>query len=370
MVARDVHEESETTVLHVLKKHDDCFSAITPGTTTLAYLNNGYAFDMLWERKYLPELVANITNLTLCEITGDWVRGARQLLKGTGEDPVGFIVGGWPPTTQVPLDQLYWKVVRGIPKKPKVLIQLSDEDTKWVPANWYSRLVSTDGFAMRTYNNGFDLQGMPKTRIAPLGYNPAMNFGGDSCAAARVSTQGRSSNRHHLWAWVGTDHFTPFGSRKKIVSELLKVTEGSQLEQNNSNAFVSFGLPPDETFGVFRNSVFTVVLPGETTMESQRVYEAVIAGSIPVAVATESQISQMFGGHWASDDCESRKEGRPPFIFASSWTDAREQMEALADDQGKIDVLRAKLARWYCSWLHELQNELSLAFRTNSTKLY
>mmetsp|Transcript_58534 Transcript_58534/g.152157 ORF Transcript_58534/g.152157 Transcript_58534/m.152157 type:complete len:384 (+) Transcript_58534:113-1264(+) len=331
-----------------------CYEEMKHGRPVLAYLRKwgGMSYTSLWERTFIRELLRDAGDVVICDIPGT-AEHILELLHRSGDSPVGFIVGGFPRHTL--LTDLVSPLQRS-EKKPRVLLHLSDEGGKYKPTYIYPRVMPPDGLVLRQYQFWPELPTAPRTRVVPLGYNAGLDLGGDSCAAARRNAGGGPHGRSYAWAFVGGMHATPWGDRAAMVRELLgpgrSFSEADQLD--SGEAFVGQRSGPG-MFEVYRRAVFAPNLPGARNNECFRVYEATIAGAIPVIVGNETEVQMAYGYH--ADASWSHK--RPPFVFAPTWADARTQMSSLRGDPRKLESLQAQLPEWYCSWVRGIQQELA-----------
>jgi len=327
-----------------------CYDEMKPGLPVLAYLRRagGMPYKALWERTFLQELLRDVGDVLICDI--HFTPGEiQELLRRSGDSPVGFIVAGYP--QQVSLLDLE-APIKASEKKPIVLFHFSDESGKYKPTYIYPRIMPHDGLVLRQYQFWSELPTAPQTRIMPLGYNMHLDFQGDSCAAARKNAAGGPNSRSYNWAFVGGMHSTPWGDRSSMVSELLgrRFAEADQLDSRE--AFVG-QRKGTAMFEVYKQSVFAPNLPGAKNNECFRIYESAIAGAIPVVVGDEAEIQRAYGYH-----ADPNWSGRPPFVFAPTWADARTQMSSLLANPDKLEALHAQLPAWYCSWMHGIQQEL------------
>lgn len=329
---------------------DKCFEEMTPGRPTLAYLNKGVPYKSLWERTFLKELLHDVGDILICDLPGK-SEMILQLLAQSREDPVGLIVAGFP--QQMQLHDLE-EILQQSAKKPRVLLHFSDEAGKHDP-NWiYPRIMPHDGLVLRQYQFWDRLPAEPRTRIMPLGYNMHLDFDGDSCSAAMLNAANGTRQRKYGWAFVGGMHDTPWGNRADMVSELLGGRRFSHEDQlDSTEAFVG-QKKGAEMFDVYKQAVFAPNLPGAKNNECFRVYESAIAGAIPVIVGDAHEIQRSYSYHGFKGD-------KPPFLFASTWKEARTKMRRLLRHRRRLEAMHKELPRWYCSWMRGIQNELDKA---------
>lgn len=332
-----------------------CYEQMRPGRPTLAYLSRGIPYKTLWERTFLKELLREVGNVLICDMPGK-AENVLEVLRRSGDDAVGFIVAGYP--QQVHLPDLIDPIQRS-PKKPRVLFHFSDESGKYKPVDIYPKIMPHDGLVLRQYQFWNELPAAPRTHIMPLGYNMHLDFQGDSCAAATKNAAGGVRARKYNWAFVGGMHATPWGNRADMVSELLgpgrRFAASDQLD--SEEAFVGQNIKGSEMFEVYKKAIFAPNLPGAKNNECFRVYEAVIAGAIPVIVGPGSDIQRSYRYHADA----TWRDSQPPFLFAASWAEARTEIKRLLGSPAELEELHKQLSSWYCSWMRGIQKELALA---------
>jgi hypothetical protein len=89
---------------------------------------------------------------------------------------------------------------------------------------------------------------------------------------------------------------------------------------------------------------------GHVTLDCFRVYEATIAGAIPIVVGPIAEINHAF-----YFDGE-----QPPFLYASSWEGALKA--AMKMSAAEIDAKRAELVRWYINRINYIRRKIQRVF--------
>merc|ERR1711862_141764 len=101
--------------------------------------------------------------------------------------------------------------------------------------------------------------------------------------------------------------------------------------------------------GIYRDAMFVPIGRGYVNLDCYRIYEAVVAGAIPVVVGPKEEILETFAGH-----------RDPPFVFAESWDAAAKLMTPFRHNHTKWQAFARQLAPWWCNWLHSLRLQIGL----------
>ena len=102
----------------------------------------------------------------------------------------------------------------------------------------------------------------------------------------------------------------------------------------------------NDMFNIYNNSIFVINGRGNSTLDCFRIYEAVVAGAIPVIVGNISEISVTF----------NYNNNIPPFIFANTWDDAVILCNKLLNDLNNLQELQDKIFDWWKNLLNNLNS--------------
>merc|ERR1711879_931886 len=103
-------------------------------------------------------------------------------------------------------------------------------------------------------------------------------------------------------------------------------------------------------YEIYKESAFVPIGRGHVRLDCFRIYEAVVAGAVPVVVGPSKEISWAFANH-----------RDPPFLFAESWDSAAQQMELVLKSPTELSAWRSRLAPWYCNWQRSLRRHIRQA---------
>jgi len=94
---------------------------------------------------------------------------------------------------------------------------------------------------------------------------------------------------------------------------------------------------PTRLFDIYNDTVFVPNGRGNQSLNCFRIYEAIIAGAIPVIVGNEEEFKTTF----------TFENGMPPCIYASSWVMAVEICNNLLKDKKELQNKQDTLLKWY-----------------------
>ena len=221
----------------------------------------------------------------------------------------------------------------------RILVHLSDE-FMGLDRNAYAcaKLYAKIPLILRQYV--FSSQAAYKHLLQiPLAY--ISNYlTGNATSSARYSSSdyalwslSRPSHQRYLqWSFVGRTH----GDRQHAIS---KFSSWSPHVVSNSST-------PAEMKRIYDQSKFVIVGHGHHTCDAMRIYEAIIAGAMPVVVASKEMIAYVF-----------LYNGRkPPLLHAHTWGEALQICQNMTDFE--LDQRRAALVGWYVSTMQLLSRRI------------
>lgn len=136
-----------------------------------------------------------------------------------------------------------------------------------------------------------------------------------------------ANTRSLNWSFIGD---VTVDSQKRFVLDLL-------IESKQMPSFVIDVVGKEKAYS---NSVFVPCVVDGNRLESCRIYEACEFGAIPVVVGTTEQIVESF-----------KFLQNPPWLFASSWLEARQKMEALLSKEKseELNAGQVQVQQWWSS---------------------
>jgi hypothetical protein len=204
--------------------------------------------------------------------------------------------------------------------KPQILIQLSDEDGN--QRAYLEGLAPRVPLMLREYWHG-QYPVFPNVYQIPLGYMTGMLDGTSSINRQDVKPM---VERSLQWSFIG--------SLKQDRQEMIDTFSDALPEAY----FVSHNASAPDTLQHYNDAIFVPNGRGWVTLDCLRLYEASLAGAIPIVVGAKEETSVTF-----------QYEGdRPPWIFEPDWNRAAKRCRALLE--GPREVLQAmqeqNLAWW------------------------
>jgi hypothetical protein len=148
----------------------------------------------------------------------------------------------------------------------------------------------------------------------------------------------KAYQRRYRWSFVGSLNNDRLAILKRLTQPKVAQYVGS---------FVSTG----QVKGIYDESVFVLCFAGWGHLDTMRVYEAIIAGCIPVIVGKVDDLVAAFS--YGAD--------RLPAVFAPDWNQAQRVIKLFTNEQ--VDETREKLRDW---WIKRLKKTRQLISRTLS----
>ena len=105
---------------------------------------------------------------------------------------------------------------------------------------------------------------------------------------------------------------------------------------------------PKDLFNIYNSSVFVINGRGNVSLDCFRIYEAIVAGSIPVVVGNINEINITF----------NYNNDKPFLIIANNWNEAVDKCDNLLE---KIDILQEiqkKNRQWWRRQIFQIQNNI------------
>jgi hypothetical protein len=214
--------------------------------------------------------------------------------------------------------------------KPKVLIHLSDE---WGTRLNYSRLANHVGLLVRQHHHGKYSE--PKNvAYMPLGYMIGLVGGQHTTGLHGIPP---ISNRQNIWAFAGNPDKH---DRPEVLRYFAEWRSGVRAQN----------MTPPEMFELYCNSVFVPSPRGNVRLDCFRLYEASVAGAIPVVAGSPEEIADTF--------C---MEQDPPWIIADTWAHAIEKCREELQSPARLQERQTRLLTWWSSRVAGLRLRISEA---------
>jgi hypothetical protein len=230
--------------------------------------------------------------------------------------------------------------------KPLIIFHFSDEEgdkPNWLLLRQHTNLL------FRQYNHVKYINPFPDIVQIPLGY--VDNFLSKKYSLDLVN---KKINERELNAsFVGC-----FKSDREYMC--LKFKENFEnvniINCCNDWNLNNLQIKPPDLFNIYSNSKFVIIGRGNISLDCFRIYEAVVAGAIPVIAGPIEEIKNTF----------FYNNNLPPFIFAESWEEAVILCKNLLNDDDKMQYLQNDILQW---WKSQITNINSLVETIINNKL-
>jgi hypothetical protein len=225
--------------------------------------------------------------------------------------------------------------------KPVIIFHLSDEcgDLKeWTTLANHTKLL------LRQHNfSNYDTDSYDNTFQIPVGYVSGYLTGKYSLDIKPKKIK----DRKHECAFVGQ-----MKSDREYMCDVF--------EKNFPNAYIkrvenswdtaTLKVSPSQMFDIYSESIFVPVGRGNCSLECFRIYEAILAGAIPVVNDDKNQIQDTF--------YYNNSDSLPPFIFVKTWDEAIIECKRLIENPEELQELQDKNIKWWRTKIMEIQEKI------------
>jgi hypothetical protein len=104
---------------------------------------------------------------------------------------------------------------------------------------------------------------------------------------------------------------------------------------------------PQQCFEIYNNSIFVICGRGNSSLDCYRIYEAIVAGAIPVVVGKIDEIEIAF--HYNNNI--------PPLIYSDTWEKAVIKCNELLNHPEQLQTIQNELLLWWknqIKYIHEI----------------
>ena len=125
---------------------------------------------------------------------------------------------------------------------------------------------------------------------------------------------------------------------------------------NNNWNIEKLPITPNKLFTLYNNSIFIIIGRGNISLDCFRIYEAVVAGSIPVIVGEETEIDTTFfyGGY------------KPPFVYSDTWENAVSVCKKLLQQPELLQEKQDKILEWWANQITNIKNIITQTIHQQS----
>lgn len=215
---------------------------------------------------------------------------------------------------------------------PKIVIQLSDEFVH-EHLQEHNNLANYCNLFLRQYNHK-NYSYEKNTVHIPIGYRNNFNI--------KEKYIKNIKERKYNWSFFGTYK----SDRKELIDIFSNISNGKYILRDESCSDL---LSSNELVDYFIDSIFIPCSRGWSTLDTMRLYEASICGSIPVVVGTKEEIEVTF-----------KYEENPPWLFFENWEDAcKGCLNLLIEEENKLQEIQDKILLWWNNRIGKIKTSVN-----------
>lgn len=157
-----------------------------------------------------------------------------------------------------------------------------------------------------------------------------------------------STTRELTWSFIGT--LKQQSNRQRMLD-----TFKNRLSQYPSFAQTDGGVSTRMMGEIYAKSVFVPSDRGDVVLDCFRLYEAMLAGAIPVVVGAQKELRQTF--------LFDGEDDFPPFLVANTWNEAAQRCIELLQDNKQEELLemQQKNIQWIQRHLQQIRTQVQQA---------
>lgn len=207
--------------------------------------------------------------------------------------------------------------------KPKIIIQLADE-YYFENLQEHNQLAKICNLFLRQFNYS-NYEYFENTVQIPLGYY------NDFEIQNKIVKKIKEKNLN--WSFIGCEK----SDRRECV-ETFSVIENNfvHLQQDG----VSQQISREQLIDVYLDSIFIPCSRGWTQTETNRIYESLMCGAIPVIVCGEEEYNVVFQFY-------GNFQEKPFFIRENSWIEAVDKCKKLLDTPDELQKIQEYNIKWF-----------------------
>lgn len=211
--------------------------------------------------------------------------------------------------------------------KPKIIFHLSDEYWFENLSQWNELSNYCDLFLRQHHHPGFTYT--DNTIQIPLGY----------CNDAGVEGKHipNISERKYNWSFIGD-----------MKTDRWEMVDAFSIIKKN---FIGSGISKPEMMDVYLDSIFVLSGRGNSSINCFRLYEASMAGAIPVVVGSQDEIDLTF-----------MYEENPPWIFVDTWENAVKECKRLLRNKKRLQDIQSRILLWWKTRIGRIRDKMYQVF--------
>lgn len=112
-------------------------------------------------------------------------------------------------------------------------------------------------------------------------------------------------------------------------------------------------IEPKDVYNKYNQSIFVPIGRGNKSLDCFRLYEAILAGAIPVMCSSQKELSDPF-----------RFNGNLPIIISSeTWDEALVLCKEIHNDQARKDHITQYNLKWWKEQIIDISNKITESFK-------
>jgi hypothetical protein len=241
--------------------------------------------------------------------------------------------------------------------KPAVIFYLSDE---YGNESYSTILQNKTKILFRQYNH-LNYNYSHNNRQIPLGYSKYFLDNKRSCSVlhqfsfnmppsgAEMNELDASSMRKDInereinVSFIGSDK-----SDRRYMANVFKenMKNSNIIFVNNNWNIDNLPISPGDCFNIYNNSIFVLCGRGNKSLDSFRIYEAIVAGAIPVICGPMDEIKNTF----------FYNNKLPPFICDETWEKVLTKCNDLLNNYEMLQQIQNELMSWWNDQMSTMNN--------------
>lgn len=215
--------------------------------------------------------------------------------------------------------------------KPIIIVHLSDENGNRIE---YTNLAKYTKLLLHQYRFNLYIHkyNMYNNIIQiPLGYMVDMFSGKKAFNYNRKPL----SDRKYVWSFVG--------AIKQDRQELI-----DKFSQKFDDFWVGNNISPQLMLDIYSDSIFVPNGKGNSVIDCFRIYEAILAGSIPIIVCGDDEFKERF---YFNNDL-------PPFVYEKTWDLAVKKCDYLLNNPVELENINHQCYTWLQNKIKSIQQAI------------
>ena len=233
-------------------------------------------------------------------------------------------------------EEVYY-VVKNL--RPIITFYLSDEfgtNPNMVILDKYTKLL------FRQYNHKNYNYNLNNYHL-PLGYSKYFLNNKHSIEIIPKKIKERTTNCSFIGTLKSDRYIMIETCKEKMKNTKLIVT-------NNNWDIDNLSYSPQKCFEIYNDSIFVICGRGNYSLNCFRIYEAIVAGAIPVTIGSKEEIEKEF----------TYTTGIIPLIYDKSWEDVINKCNILLENIEELQKIQDELLIW---WKNEINDINSLIIK-------